>query len=198
MLDIHAAIASVLAAHPLRPLGSGEDGPAAASINKAGILLFLPAQTTENWRFCVIRPLGKAPQLGPPPFQLPKGTRMQRKDGKWTDIGRNDEITDTAEPLAATALREAVEEAGLSLPNLSELWDTGPVSFASASTGKPKWMWLFAGELKKEDDFLPISALSDTTAAREFLTLWELPLVREDHGAIIKNVMARLVAHHRL
>lgn len=183
MIDERLAIRSLLATSPPTVLSAGE-AHAPAFIGKAGIVPFIPDATTENWRFYVMRPIPKKPELGAPPLQLGKGTRMVQIGSKWKDI-RKDQLPEDAtdiEPLAETALREGIEELGLHLDNITRLWDLGPHSFRSASKGEVKWMWLFAARVHDPAHFLPDSAIAKSTAERRWISLGEARgMLRADH-----------------
>ena len=94
------------------------------------------------------------------------------------------------ESLAATALREGIEELGLKLKNIKELFDLGPYGFSSATTGKSKEMWLFAAEMA-QDDFS--DEVAETTADRTWLTMPEFNVAgREDHRYILRDIEKKL------
>lgn len=195
--ESRSLFASYLNAHPPKPLA----GAAAPVINperhnKAGILPYLPATTTENWRFYVMQPVRSRPELTPPAFQICKGTRMAQMNGVWKDIkDKNDDAPADAEPLVVTALREGEEEIGLIPDTIKTLWDAGEVTFTSAKAGTEKRMWLFAAEMKPDCTFLP--DLHSTTEAVRWATLAEFEAIgRADHLAIIKAMIARLQPVH--
>lgn len=174
--DIHSLVAQWLAAHPVA------DVPGAERVVKAGILPFVRAEG----RFAVMKPVAKRPELGLPPFQIAKGTRMRREAGGWVDMREGEQADALSEPLAATALREGIEELGLVLPAITALTDLGTVGFASASTGKSKLMRLFAAEAAGREAIAGEAA--PTTAERAWLTAEEFRAQgRADHRAALER-----------
>ncbi len=164
---------------------------------KAGILPFLPAPTTENWRFLLMKPVGLRPEKGEPPFQLAKGTRMHLLNGRWQDIRDPAFVGAKLETLEETALREGVEELGLDRDKVKRIVDIGEVTFTSVKTGEKKSMWMFAAELENDAALLPESAVAPTTAARAWMTMAEYKAVgRLDHLPIIEHAVAVLERHY--
>lgn len=160
---------------------------------KAGIVPFL--RDAEGFRFYLMRPKGKLPALGQPQFQFGKGTRQHRADIGWQDIKEGKPIGEK-ETLAATALREGIEELGLKLANIGELYDIGGYRFSSATTGKPKDMWLFAAQMASPEDFAAAAQVADTTEERKWLSSAEFGIVgRPDQHYILRDIEARLIAH---
>jgi 8-oxo-dGTP pyrophosphatase MutT (NUDIX family) len=160
---------------------------------KAGILPFLPAPSTENWRFLFMKPVAARPGKGEPLFQLAKGTRMHLLNGKWQDIRDPAFVGAKLEPLQETALREGVEELGLDRAAVITCIELGEVGFTSVRTGEKKAMWLFAAELDNENALLPESSIAPTTAARAWMTLSEFTSKgREDHVAILRQAVSAL------
>ncbi len=99
----------ILSPHPNPP-------PAGEGITKAGVVPFL----RDPYRYYLMKPVAKNPAPAAPKFQLCKGTRMMKVDGKWQDIREGEEAGEK-ETLAATALREGIEELGLRLQNIKQL-----------------------------------------------------------------------------
>lgn len=182
-MDIHAAIRAFLQQHETLPHeGEGD-------FTKSGVVPFLRAPM----RYYLMKPRARIPELEAPPFQLCKGTRMYFAPGiGWRDM-QDAAPRENMETLAETALREGIEELGLKLENIARVIDMGPYDFSSATTGKPKRMWLFAAEMKSADDFLPERDVALTTAARGWLTLAEFAVAgREDHRYILQDMENRL------
>jgi len=154
---------------------------------KAGVVPFI--QRKAQLAYYLMKPVAKNPGLDAPKFQLCKGTRMMKVGGVWVDMpdGMNAEIK---ESLAATALREGIEELGLNLTNIKALFDVGSYGFSSATTGKSKEMWLFAAEMGAEEFS---GEVAPTTAECAWLTLQEFDIAgREDHRYILRDIESRL------
>jgi hypothetical protein len=168
-------------------------GADTAVCNKAGILPFLPDASIENWRILVMKPVSTHPERGPPQFQLCKGTRMGMTRFGWRDIQTGPQGGAETESLAETALREGVEELGLSLQGICALYDAGPFGFTSVSTGKKKEMWMFAAEIEDENMLLPVREVAATTAVRKWMTVSDFHhMGREDHCAILRQLTRAL------
>lgn len=184
------AIRALLAAAAVRTLEAAHSPPMPPEhFSKAGILPFLPAPAMENWRVLAMRPVARRPELGAPPFQLCKGTRMFHDGHVWKDAGPEMPGGAVWETLPETALREGIEELGLELSAIAGLYDAGPVRFISAKTDVEKWMWLFAAEMASEDCLLPESAVAATTAERRWMNLHAFnEQGRADHVAIVRSV----------
>jgi hypothetical protein len=170
-------------------------------MSKAGVLpLYIPE--TGPVRFYVMQPQSSYPDLGPPEFQIAKGTRRMRVSGKWRDISSRDfPITDLsrAEDLLMTAMREGKEEIGLRTENIRRLFWGKRFAFASATQGFERSMMLFVVEVHHPDHFDEPDAYSAKTAARRWLTLAECQeLTRPDHRAIVEALVERLCALNHL
>jgi len=168
-MDVFYAIDAFLKALPPHAAPEAQ-GAAENAVVKAGIIPFIRRPATSIY---VMRPRGVHPELGSPPFQLAKGTRMTQVMCEWVDMEKGDIADACAEPLPATALREGIEELGLVLDNIKEWWDMGTHTFASASTGKPKWLRLFAAEMHEPENFLPMEQVAPTTAERRWMRVEE-------------------------
>jgi hypothetical protein len=181
-MDIHARIQQFLQQQTIHPSSEG----AGDAIIKAGVVPFL----RHPYRYYLMKPVAKNAGLDAPKFQLCKGTRMHRlPDGTWQDMqdGKDGEIKET---LAETALREGIEELGLELEHIQQLFDMGPYDFSSASTGRAKKMWLFAAEMRLEHFSAEVAA---TTAERGWLGLDEFSVAgREDHRYILRDIERKL------
>lgn len=159
---------------------------------KAGIVPFIPAAAMENWRFLVMQPRGAKPELGPPPWQLCKGTRMQRVDGHWRDMQPGELAGEHAETLEQTALREAEEELGLMQSLILRMYDLGRREIISASTGEAKPLWLFGAEMQAEEPLLSPQA---STQARQWMGLADFQARgRADHVVMLTQVIGVLAA----
>lgn len=152
----------------------------------------------DGFRFYGMKPRSTAPELGIPPFQVCKGTRMHRVPGVgWCDMRQGMHAADM-ETLIETALREGIEELGLELENIAGIYDMGAFGFSSATTGKPKQMWLFAAEMMDENDFLHDREVALTTEDRRWFTAQEFAAHgREDHRYILKEMETRLMQHFK-
>lgn len=164
--------------------------------NKAGVVPFVCDE--DGFRFYIMKPRSTAPELGIPPFQVCKGTRMHHVPGAgWCDMREGMNAADK-ETLIETGLREGIEELGLKLENIDALYDMGAFGFSSATTGKAKQMWLFAVSVKDEDDFLHEREVAITTEARQWMTAKEFAACgREDHRYILEEMEARLTKHFK-
>ncbi|NBX04345.1 MAG: NUDIX hydrolase [Alphaproteobacteria bacterium] len=183
-MDKRPQIADFLASCPPLRLG----GLVGEAYTKAGVVPFMRGE--DGLRFYAMKPRAKRPDLPPPEFQLCKGTRMTQEDGQWRDMRDGEVSTELSETLAETALREAMEEIGLVLANVTALFDVGGYDFASAASGKSKKMWLFATEVASAENFTDTEA---STAERGWFTLDEFALVgRADHHEILREI-ARLL-----
>ncbi len=151
----------------------------APEIRKAGIVPFLRAPL----RYYVMTPTATKPELGLPEFQLCKGTRMYQAHGAWHDMKGQVPEDVPLEDLAATALREGIEELGLKLANIAELVTLGEYKFTSATSRQDIVLWMLAAEMKNADDFV---APHTSTAACAWMTLAEFKKQgRPDHAHIL-------------
>jgi len=167
------------------------DVPKAPGIRKAGIIPFLLG---DPLRYYVMTPVANKPDLGLPEFQLCKGTRMYKGFKGWADM--KGVVPDGAElePLAATAIREGIEELGLKLENIRHISTLGEHRFTSATNRKEIDLWLFAAEMKTEHDFLPQAEVAASTHERRWYTLEEFKKHgRPDHAHILSLVEQRLL-----
>jgi hypothetical protein len=181
-MDIHARIQQFLQQQTIRSLCEGGDDQA---YTKAGVVPFL----RNPYRYYLMKPVAKNPELGLPKFQLCKGTRMVKSGNTWKDM-RDGREAGVKETLAQTALREGIEELGINILNINELYDVGPYGFSSATTGKSKAMWLFAAEMASED--MP-GEVALTTAECAWLTAAEFEVAgREDHRYILSDIEKKL------
>lgn len=189
--DVHARIQTFLQQQTIIPLIAETDSASAQRMFKAGIVPYI--RRDGDYLFYTMKPVPKRPGLGAPLFQLCKGTRMYyTQEEGWRDLQEHQEASQK-EPLAATALREGIEELGLKLEALSTLLDVGAYSFASTKTGSNRQMWLFAAPMRSVEDVLPMHDVAATTSARSWLTLEEfLRSGRDDHQPILKDI------HHKL
>lgn len=121
-------------------------------INKAGIVPLVEDKTVQ---ILLIKPRPKKKDLGPPSWQLVKGTRMVQTDSGWQDFKPIDKRVDESllEPMLCAALREGIEEAGLQLDNIASLGSLGVFDFISATNGDKKSMELFALLIKDKQAF---------------------------------------------
>jgi len=195
--DFHRLLASldctVLHAEP-------KDASAKSTLSKAAILPFV--QEKDKMLFAVMQPKPAKPQLGAPKWQLCKGTRMILGKSQWRDMRPGEEAAiasgaTTAEALGATALREGREELGLIASKALKLYDMGVAQFTSASTQKPKKLWLFALQMPDcETSWLPIRQVAPTTAARQWCSFEQFKAEgRTDHLPIVENALTQLHNH---
>lgn len=180
----------------------GADASLKSAASKAAILPFVREES--GWLVAVMQPKATKPELGSPPWQLCKGTRMLQERGKWRDMRPGEEAAIAsgvakAEALAVTALREGEEEIGLIANEIATLYDIGSAQFSSASTGKTKRLWLFAAEMKdRESALLPMRQVARTTAARLWCTQKHFAAKgRADHLPIVENALTLLHAHYK-
>ena len=165
------------------------------SCTKAGVV---PFTRGDGYRYYLLKPRGALPDLGDPPFQMCKGTRQFWTGSEWKDMRGIGLSAEQKETIAETALREGIEELGLKLDNIDALFDMGMFAFSSATTGKPKSMWLFAAEMHDMDDFLPESATTQVTQLRDWFELADFKVVgRPDHLYILEQIEARRREHFR-
>jgi ADP-ribose pyrophosphatase YjhB (NUDIX family) len=169
------------------------------SYTKAGLVPFLNA---DGLSYYFMKPKSSMPERGEPPFQLCKGTRQHFQKGKgWRDIKESLVVRNILdkETLAETAIREGVEELGLELPNIVRLFDLGGFEFSSTTTGKKKYMWLFAAEIKDRECFMSAAQIADTTEARKWLPAEEFAVAgREDHRYIVEEMETRLRRYFKI
>jgi len=191
--DIHALIRAFLQQQTIKSLIDRPSLPP-ESYTKAGVVPFI--RENGDFRFYVMKPSGKIPELGEPLFQIGKGTRQHYVKNAWRDIKEFSTITGEKETLAQTALRESVEELGIVFSNIAALFDMGGFEFSSATTGRAKHMWLFAAEVKNTEDFLSDAETAPTTGARKWLLASEFAVAgREDHRYIVEEIERRLRQH---
>ena len=158
----------------------------AAEIRKAGIVPFLRAPL----RYYVMTPAAAKPELGLPEFQLCKGTRMYQAHGVWHDMKGHVPDGAPLEDLAATSLREGIEELGLKLSNIAQLVTFGEYRFTSATSRMEVALWMLAAEIKNPDDF---GAPHASTAECRWMTLSEFHQHgRPDHAHILGLMEKRL------
>jgi hypothetical protein len=189
--SIHALIQAFLQQHTVISLhGKPQEG----IYTKAGVIPFFKQDGKFSYYF--MRPQTKMPELGEPPFQLCKGTRMHHVEKMgWRDVKEPVAPDAKLETLPVTALREGIEELGLKLGNIQQLLDAGPYGFSSATTGKSKTMWLFAAEMKAIEDFLPAREIASSTAERSWMNAAEFNVVgRQDHRYILADIDAKLTS----
>jgi hypothetical protein len=161
-------------------------------INKAG---FIPYCIYHgNPLVLLMKPKAEKAYLPPPLFQIAKGTRLVRINGKWQDLKRNmmeqKFAKDDLEDLQATALREAEEEIGLWPEILTNIKNLGIFEFVSSSHNLPKKMAIYTAKIDYDQKF----AIPDSATAQ---TAWINPKIqeseiREDHRMIINRVMEKI------
>ena len=169
-----------------------EDKQLFADINKAGIV---PLYESNQTHMLLIKPWAKKKNLGPPPWQIIKGTRMIHRQGSWEDYGKSDDVNDgeILEPLLCTALREGMEEAGLRLDNISAIGLLGEHRYASLSTGKEKVMHLYALLVHNKNDFDWPNKAHPVTEAMKWFNINKLPdNTREDAVAMVADLQDKL------
>lgn len=156
----------------------------------------MPFVRSGGFKYFMMKPVSISPDLSEPPFQICKGTRQyQLPDGTWQDIrdgaGQHADIKET---LAATALREGIEELGLKLDNIKYMLDMGAFNFSSATTGKTKYMWLFAAEIHHHDNFLSDAETTPSTQERKWVNCADFQAIgRKDHVSILQEIENRLI-----
>lgn len=161
-------------------------------INKAGIVPLIEENCIQ---IMLIKPRPKKKDLGPPSWQLIKGTRMVRTSTGWEDFKPIDKkVNETLlEPLLCAALREGMEEAGLMLENIASLGSLGVYDFKSATTGDKKSMELFALLMKDKDSFYWPDENHKYTIDLKWFDLHNLPEdIRPDALDIILDIRKKL------
>jgi|GEM_PF-824371 len=186
-VDFHSQIANFI-----RKLGTpvaiprpDRIGLLPANYTKAGVVPF--HRSGSQLQYYLMKPQASHPHLPPPEFQLCKGTRMRQDQAQvWADMRDGEVADENSETLLQTALREGMEEVGLRLENIRQLYALGGFHFASASTGKDKQVWLFAVQVEDREDFLATEA---TTAERAWLSIEEFTAHgRPDHRYILSDI----------
>lgn len=160
-------------------------------LNKSGLVPY----HTETGEVLLMKPVAKHKDLNPPGWQIAKGTRMMQHGNHWHDMKKPsaDFDAEKAEPLACTALREGIEEAGLKLQNVKSLKDCGTQTFYSASSGNQKQMAVFLCYVKNKNDFHGAHKIAATTAETAWFPLNSLPSdVRQDNIAILELIRKTL------
>lgn len=191
MTYVHARIQAFLQQQTIAPLRQAAHQPD-PFYTKAGVVPYING---SERRFLVMKPHAKHAHLPPPEWQLCKGTRMQYLPSGWRDLAEGEPHTGTPETLAATALREGLEELGLLPESIEQLHDLGPYGFASAKSGSQRQMWLFAARMDDENALLPMAELAATTAARSWMTAAEFARSgRGDHIPILTDIASLLEA----
>lgn len=186
MTSPHPEIQAFLTRRPV----SSETAP---QITKAGIIPF-SRSSSGALHYLVMTPVAAKPELGLPEFQLCKGTRMYLGVQGWCDMRGSVPEGAVLEPLAATALREGIEELGLMLEALQTLYPLGAFQFTSATSRKDLVMWMMAAELHDREAMLPLEAVAQTTASRRWMTLAEFQREgRPDHAHILSLAEEKIV-----
>ena len=164
-------------------------------INKAGIV---PLYGDVDMHMLLIKPWAKKKHLGPPPWQLIKGTRMIHRAGDWEDYDKGDSVgkKDELEPLLCTALREGMEEAGLILENIGGIGSFGEHCYKSLSSGKEKKMHLYALLINEKKGFHWPDEEHPVTESMKWFDINKLPdNTREDARemvGVLKDKLAEL------
>lgn len=188
-MDVHARIHAFLQQQSVTPLTACAEPR--RLFTKAGLVPFVGVGAAR--RFLVMKPVPRHAHLAPPAFQLCKGTRMQLLPGGWQDLRDGGEAPEASEALEVTALREGMEELGVTPDGIEALYDGGPCAFASSRGGGMRSMWLFAARLRTEEALLPMSAVAASTHARRWMTLAEFSAEgRADHRPILAALAALL------
>lgn len=156
-------------------------------ILKSGLLPILPG----SLEIMLMKPVAKHRHLTPPGWQIAKGTRMMQVDSDWKDMKKDfaDAGYEQIESLACTALREGMEEVGITLKNIVSMHDLGAHVFHSASSGKQKHVAIFLCAVKNKNDFLDASEITASTAETAWFPLNALPSdTREDNIPILEFI----------
>lgn len=162
---------------------------------KSGIVLagVLPiySDNTGNYTY-LTQPVARRPGLGPPLFQLGKGTQMGYAKGDWVDVAPGNLTTyERKEPLEITALREGEEELGLVLNNIAALFSAGCFPFISSSTGEEKWMAVFPLSLHDRGDFKQPDRRHGKSAKAAWLEVArDAARIKPDHLAVIERCIS--------
>lgn len=157
-------------------------------------IAIIPFVKKLGLEYYFMKPRASKSELELPDFQICKGTRMHYFEGiGWRDIQSGFPIESLRELLVETGLREGIEELGLKLSNINQLFDIGAYNFSSASTGELKQMWVFAAEIVDVEDFLPENEIEEKTAQRAWLSAGEFVKIgRIDHRPIIADIDKKL------
>lgn len=161
------------------------------AVNKAGLIPYVIEP--QAILYLMHQPNASKPELGPPGWQICKGTRMRLEAGRWTDIRKPAGHMESAESLQATALREAIEELGIKLENLLNLHDIGNRDYHSATRGNRKTMRLFLSQVQDKDNFLPLSEIATSTQDRRWMSAEEFRREGREDFIPIMNAMDAIV-----
>ena len=175
--------------------------------NKAGIVPFIAQQNGSAFRYYVMKPHSKNPELletrGEPQFQIAKGTRQRGRSNGTDWIERDDSRYNAAEfplpePMLRTALREGEEEIGLMPPSIQSILEFGQVAFLSEKKRTGKSMWLYAAEMDSEQGVGELGENHPTTQEGRWCTLEEFRRIgRPDHLQILEKLEESLRNHFR-
>lgn len=165
-----------------------------SSLTKAGVVPFM-RDAAGNLIYYLMKPVAARVELGPPPFQICKGTRLcsfHENNGDavvmdMTALFKKTVMGEVAyEPVLETALREGQEEIGLRYDNIEKLFDAGVVHFVSVKNHSRKPMYLFAAQVKQAHVFDTPSITDAATDATAWLTLKDYAAIgRPDHYEVL-------------
>lgn len=164
-----------------------------ANIMKCGVL---PYRLVESrLQYYLFEPGRSKPELGPPGFQIPKGTREIFDGKEWVDYQNPNQLKefgeDKIEDLKVTALREGIEEIGLPVDAIERGGEWGQAAFQSATTGGLRTMWLYPIQMKADTMFTIPNKIHANTIARDWFDIQvreQAQLIRPDHLQAIKKI----------
>lgn len=161
----------------------------------AGVVPF--CRIGGEWMVYLAKPAAAKPHLPPPKFQIGKGTRMILDGDEWRDCENSDLpiAAENSEPLAVTALREAQEELGLVMANITRFIDAGIQIMYSTTGGNAKPIALYFAELTDPTDFTATDPFRAGTEARGWFNPWKsLDEMRDDHRMLIQHWLPRVIS----
>lgn len=164
-------------------------------IDKAGTVPFFRDEKGQ-FHYYVMKPKPTKSELGPPEWQLAKGTRQYcSEDGKWFEV--KDSSPDNfahlkPESFARAAVREAKEELNLDPRNIAQLYDLGISKFISESKRTEKEVVMYAAEvINSKIEALNVADKNCPTAECAWMTLEEFKtkgVGRKDHANILESM----------
>jgi 8-oxo-dGTP pyrophosphatase MutT (NUDIX family) len=169
------------------------------TVNKAGIVPFVRGSAGEI-QFYLMSPRASEKYSTPSKLQICKGTREYKKPVKsralWVNYGIKDMgnvAPENLETLLVTALREGIEEVGLRISNISQIFEQGLVEFKSETSGEPKKLWLYLAEVQEKAAFdLPDEEHANTGERRWVSLSADRELIREDYQEILQGIVQKL------
>lgn len=197
------AISGYLRRHPMvwRMVDESDSG----RTRKAGAIVFFEDEAGAR-HYAVMKPRASLDKQGaprtPPAFQIATGNRcgwQMGADGKpqLFEIKGQDIAADLAlEPYCIAAIREAIEELGLKLENVMDIYDLGTCQYVSESTGKPMFICMIAIKIASKDLFAAPCSIHAKTEAVNWVTVLDTSMddapVRRDHARLLTDFDRKL------